>query len=198
MNFYLSMNGQKLGPYSVEKIQIFLKQSLVTTTNQVRADGGSSWMPIGKVPELASTCPSGQTTYVEPVVDRAPVQTTFQPQPSGATYAEGENHDPVATKNPYYVLGVPSFANAGQLRSAYVKRVKVLHPYHFDKATQPSEWQMVNDMLQELNEAYAQVRSSVQNRNGHSETKATPQRKPRPAEVDNDVHAQVSMGDKIR
>jgi curved DNA-binding protein CbpA len=88
-------------------------------------------------------------------------------------------------KNPYYVLGVPTFATPGQIRSAYVKRVKMLRPYHFDKAKHPIQWQIANDLLQELNEAYDQVRSSDQNKRNRSGATAVSQDRPGPAEVDN-------------
>ena len=46
-------------------------------------------------------------------------------------------------------------------------RTKVLHPDRFDREKQEVEWQMANDMLQELNEAYSQVRGAAGN-NGAS------------------------------
>jgi len=52
MNFYLAKGDQKIGPYSTEQIEIFLKQRLVTTTDQVWADGWPSWIPIANVPGL--------------------------------------------------------------------------------------------------------------------------------------------------
>jgi len=52
MNFYLSNNDQTIGPYSIEQIQTFLRQGLVTTTDQVWTDGWSDWMPIGNVPGI--------------------------------------------------------------------------------------------------------------------------------------------------
>jgi hypothetical protein len=38
-----------------------------------------------------------------------------------------------------------------------MKRIKVLRPYHFDKISQHGEWQIVNDVLRELSEAYLQI-----------------------------------------
>jgi curved DNA-binding protein CbpA len=57
----------------------------------------------------------------------------------------------------YHVLGVPTFASAREIRSAYLKRVEVLSAYRFDKAKQPMEWQVVVDVLRELNDAYVQL-----------------------------------------
>jgi hypothetical protein len=65
---------------------------------------------------------------------------------------------PSGKKSPYYVLGVPSFASAREIRAAYLKRVKTLQRYQFDKSKQAGEWQAVNEVLEELNEAYARLR----------------------------------------
>jgi len=65
----------------------------------------------------------------------------------------------MSQRNPYDVLGVATNASQEEIRSTYIKRTKVLHPDRFDKSVQPVEWQMANDMLRELNEAYNQLRS---------------------------------------
>ena len=62
------------------------------------------------------------------------------------------------TKNYYAVLGVESGADDGQVREAYLSRMKVVHPDRFDPQTQPQEWKKANEMLAELNEAYAALR----------------------------------------
>jgi hypothetical protein len=67
-------------------------------------------------------------------------------------------------RNPYHVLGIPSFANPRQIRSAYLKRIQVLKPYRFDKSTHFTQWQTVNEILDELNEAYARLRPHVKMR----------------------------------
>jgi len=64
----------------------------------------------------------------------------------------------VSQRNPHDLLGVKRDANAEEIHSAYKNRVKVLHPDRFNKETQPTEWQMANDMLRELNEAYAELK----------------------------------------
>jgi DnaJ domain len=76
----------------------------------------------------------------------------------------------MAAKNPYDVLGIAPGASAEAIRSSYVKRMKVLHPDRFDATAQPVEWQMANDMLRELNEAYSELRAKTQDssQNGHS------------------------------
>ena len=76
----------------------------------------------------------------------------------------------MTTRNPYDVLGVETTATSEEIRSAYIKRTKVLHPDRFDQTSQAVEWQMANDMLQELNEAYADLNSRTQEpsqNNGH-------------------------------
>jgi hypothetical protein len=66
-------------------------------------------------------------------------------------------------KSPHYILGVPSYADARQIRAAYLKRIEMLGTYRFDKATQPMEWRVVVDVLQELNDAFAQLGAAKQN-----------------------------------
>ena len=65
---------------------------------------------------------------------------------------------PSGRKSPFYVLGIPTFASASDIRAAYLKRIKALKPYQFDKSKQPIEWQAVNEVLEELNDAYARLR----------------------------------------
>ena len=54
----------------------------------------------------------------------------------------------------YQLLGVPSDASADEIRSAYRKRISVIHPDRFDPARQPEQWQAANEMLVEMNSAY--------------------------------------------
>jgi uncharacterized Tic20 family protein len=61
MNFYLSKDGQKLGPYSADQIRVFLQQGLVSSTDTVWADGWPSWIAIANVPGLL-----GQTQNLPP------------------------------------------------------------------------------------------------------------------------------------
>jgi len=68
----------------------------------------------------------------------------------------------VSERNPYDVLGVKPGATQKQLRSAWIKRTRVLHPDRFDKEKQPVDWQMANDMLQELNDAYNSVKADIE------------------------------------
>lgn len=58
----------------------------------------------------------------------------------------------------YDVLGVSPQASQQELREAFLLRSKVVHPDRFDPKTQPAEWQLANELLRELNEAYSALR----------------------------------------
>ncbi|HKP14186.1 MAG TPA: DnaJ domain-containing protein, partial [Blastocatellia bacterium] len=45
-------------------------------------------------------------------------------------------------------------ASGDEIRSAYRKRISVIHPDRFDPIRQPEQWQAANEMLMELNSAY--------------------------------------------
>ena len=61
-------------------------------------------------------------------------------------------------KGPYDILGVSQTATPEQIREAYLLRTKVFHPDRFDQYQQPSEWNFANELLKELNSAYATLR----------------------------------------
>jgi hypothetical protein len=52
VNCYLLKGNQQLGPFSIEQIQTFLKQDMVTASDLMWIEGWPSWMPIGQVPGL--------------------------------------------------------------------------------------------------------------------------------------------------
>ena len=66
--------------------------------------------------------------------------------------------------NLYDILGVSSNATPEEIRQAYVLRSKVMHPDRFDQASQPKEWKLANELLQELNRANAVLRDTNQRR----------------------------------
>ncbi len=55
----------------------------------------------------------------------------------------------------YDVLGVPANASDQMIRKAFLLRSKVLHPDRFNQKTQPKEWELANELLKQLNEAYS-------------------------------------------
>jgi hypothetical protein len=59
------------------------------------------------------------------------------------------------------ILGVQSGASKQDIRKAYLARSRVVHPDRFDKDEQPAEWALANEMLRELNEAYAQLKDNT-------------------------------------
>ncbi|HQN10374.1 MAG TPA: J domain-containing protein [Thermoanaerobaculia bacterium] len=90
-------------------------------------------------------------------------------------------------KDPYSVLGVEPSATADEIRAAYVARSRVVHPDRFDSTQQPDDWRRANEMLAELNEAYAILRNvgskAEYDSRGREESKATtpPPRRTEPA-----------------
>jgi curved DNA-binding protein CbpA len=64
--------------------------------------------------------------------------------------------------NLYDVLGVSRNATPEEIRQAYVLRSKVMHPDRFDQVSQPKEWKLANELLQELNRANAVLRDKSQ------------------------------------
>jgi DnaJ-domain-containing protein 1 len=58
----------------------------------------------------------------------------------------------------YAILGVPPNATAQEIAQAYRRRVCVLHPDRFDPETEVREWRIANEMMAQLNQAYAVLR----------------------------------------
>jgi hypothetical protein len=58
VNCYLFKANQKIGPYSFEQIQAFLKQDMVSPSDLMWVDGWPDWIPVSNVPGLSQVPPS--------------------------------------------------------------------------------------------------------------------------------------------
>ncbi len=67
---------------------------------------------------------------------------------------------PKREKDLYSILCVEPNATQEEIREAYLSRVRVIHPDRFDKHSQAKEWQIANEMLAELNDAYSILKNS--------------------------------------
>lgn len=76
-------------------------------------------------------------------------------------------------KNAHAVLGVPPDASLGEIKQAYIKRTRIVHPDRFDPETE--DWRNANNMLRELNEAYAYLKKIHQNQPRNSQQKQNTQ-----------------------
>jgi len=64
----------------------------------------------------------------------------------------------MASKSYYDILGVAYNATSDEIRNAYLTRSKMFHPDRFDRTAQVDEWNLANEMLKELNQAYNVLR----------------------------------------
>lgn len=68
--------------------------------------------------------------------------------------ANADAHQNEAIRFARRILGVPSKATPKEIRNAFARRAKVVHPDRFDPVTQKEEWAEANAILREFNEAY--------------------------------------------
>lgn len=61
----------------------------------------------------------------------------------------------------YDILGVSLSASDAEIRAAYLLRSKMMHPDRFDKQHKKAEWDLANEWLKELNEAYETLNDSI-------------------------------------
>ena len=65
------------------------------------------------------------------------------------------------SSDPYQTLGISPAATLTEARAAYLKHVRVLHPDRFDPVTQKVEWELANQMLQEVNAAWKAIETGT-------------------------------------
>ena len=61
-NWFVAMDGQSLGPFSLQQILSCIAGGQYNEATMVWRDGFADWMPIGRVPELQA----GQSAPVPP------------------------------------------------------------------------------------------------------------------------------------
>ncbi len=64
----------------------------------------------------------------------------------------------MADRDLYTVLGVNPDASSSEIREAYIRISRVVHPDRFDQVKQAVEWRQANEMLKEANRAYDVLR----------------------------------------
>jgi hypothetical protein len=85
-----------------------------------------------------------------------------------------------SNRDPYTILGVAPDASPEQIRKAYLARSRVIHPDRFDKHQSPDDWLKANEMLAELNDAYAAVKDPVNRQRNESASAQKPPEKSEP------------------
>lgn len=61
-------------------------------------------------------------------------------------------------RDPYSLLGVEPTASSDEVRQAFLRMTRLVHPDRFDSDKQPQEWRDANDLLKAINEAYSILR----------------------------------------
>lgn len=65
---------------------------------------------------------------------------------------------PPLPRDPYSLLGVSPDASEEEIRNAYLRITRLVHPDRFDPEVQPREWKDANEFLKAINAAYALLR----------------------------------------
>lgn len=78
---------------------------------------------------------------------------------------------PIIEKDLYSVLGVAPDATQQEIRSAYIRISRVVHPDRFNEDKQPVEWRQANKMLKEANHAY-EILGDTEKRTQYDERRA--------------------------
>ena len=67
----------------------------------------------------------------------------------------------MSQRDPYSLLGVEPSASGEEVRQAFLRMMRLVHPDRFDADKQPQEWKDANDLLKAVNEAYSILRDPV-------------------------------------
>ena len=82
MKIFISREGQKLGPYSVEEINARLRAGELNLHNWAWPEGASDWGPLESIVGIVSTAPVEMQPTTPRVVPAAPVAMKSQIVPS--------------------------------------------------------------------------------------------------------------------
>ncbi len=83
-------------------------------------------------------------------------------------------------KDPYSILGVAKGASKAEIRKAFKTRARLLHPDHIDRDKRPEDWKTANEMMAELNEAYANLSGESAQTSAEEPRKTEPKPAPKP------------------
>ncbi|MCH8568544.1 MAG: J domain-containing protein [Balneolales bacterium] len=61
----------------------------------------------------------------------------------------------MSTKDYYGILGVKPGTDTKEIRRSYIRISRIIHPDRFDQNKQPEDWEHANQMLRDVNEAWA-------------------------------------------
>lgn len=71
-------------------------------------------------------------------------------------------YNPTNSLKTYYdILGIAKSATSAEIKKAYILRSKMMHPDRFSQTSQTAEWEMANEMLKELNQAYGVLKDPL-------------------------------------
>ncbi len=82
------------------------------------------------------------------------IETTFFRFTNPVPEKSVQYNQTMSNRDYYSILGVTPDAPASDIRKAYVRISRIVHPDRFDPATQPEDWEQANRMLREVNEAW--------------------------------------------
>ncbi len=123
MQVYLSSNGQRTGPHSLETIKSWLQSGEINLTSPAWFEGCSSWVTVADIPGVQLHRESQALSFS---AEKPPVQLHIS--------RDGSNF------GPYSVLQAAEFLRAGQLL-----------PTDYAMVVGHTQWKNLQDLLTELN-----------------------------------------------